>query len=129
MHGTTFGGNPLACAAGLAVLNELENGVIQNAADIGSYFYKQLECLIEDGPEMVKEIRGQGLMLGVVFAFDASIVVEQLLQSKQIITNSTVTNVLRILPPLNITKEDVVFFIIALRGCLDTISSEKLHLQ
>lgn len=119
-HGSTFGGNAVACAAGLAVLQELEAGVMDNAKDAGKYFKGQLDNTRRAFPDKIIEVRGMGLMLGIVLTFEAAILVEELLKER-IIANATSTNVLRLVPPLNITYSDIDVFIAKLRICLERI--------
>ncbi|HHH49985.1 MAG TPA: aspartate aminotransferase family protein, partial [Saprospiraceae bacterium] len=102
MLGHTFGGNHLACAAGLAVLEVMESEyLIQNSETLGNYFKKQLEQI--DG---VKEVRGRGLMLGIEFDFPIAEMRKQLIYKEHIFTGSSAhPNVLRLLPPLSIKKK------------------------
>ena len=66
-HGSTFGGNPLACSAGLAVLSTIINeNLSDNAAEMGNYFFERMESVKKDFP-IIKEVRGKGLMIGVEF--------------------------------------------------------------
>jgi acetylornithine/N-succinyldiaminopimelate aminotransferase len=119
-HGTTYGGNALACATGLAVLNELENSVFENVKNVGTYFISELNKLKEQYPELILEVRGRGLILGLLLSFDANILMNKLLEN-HIITNAASGTVLRIVPPLIITKEDVNHFISKIKICLDSI--------
>jgi acetylornithine aminotransferase len=110
-HGTTFGGNPVSCAAGKVVLEEIfENGLMQNALDLGRYFNRQLEELKILFPEDIKEIRGRGFMIGIELFYDGNSTVD-MLKEKQILANCTNQNVIRLLPPLITTKEDIDFFL------------------
>jgi acetylornithine/N-succinyldiaminopimelate aminotransferase len=105
-HGTTFGANPVCCAAALAVLSELtDGGVIANAADVGDYFLGRLK---EDlgGRDDVVEIRGKGLLLGVELRRDTKSIVRDLLD-RGVIANATAGTVLRLIPPLVLTRADV----------------------
>ncbi|HOV70451.1 MAG TPA: aspartate aminotransferase family protein, partial [Clostridia bacterium] len=107
-HGTTFGGNPLACAAGLAVMDILKNeGLIEIAAETGKYFKSELEKLAAKHTA-IKEIRGKGLMLGC--ELDVSIpgkeIVKEMLARGYII-NCSGHNTLRFVPPLIITKTEI----------------------
>jgi len=104
-HGTTFGGNPVACAAGLVVLSEVQAWARSNAHSTGNYLRSALEGLKEQYPDDILEVRGRGLMLGLALAYDAQTIVDALLTHK-VICNVTAGNVVRILPPLIIgTKE------------------------
>jgi predicted acetylornithine/succinylornithine family transaminase len=117
MHGTTFGGNALACAAGNVVIDELLNGVMDNAAYLGEFLEQKLFEVKSEFPDKVLEIRGKGLMRGILLSFNAAELVAQLLKRK-VITNSASGYVLRILPPLNINKSEVEIFIDELKYCL-----------
>ncbi|MDR6943603.1 aspartate aminotransferase family protein [Mucilaginibacter pocheonensis] len=100
MLGTTFGGNHLACAAGLAVLEVMEqDNLMQNAATIGEYLIKEIKKL-----EQVKEVRGRGLMIGIELPEELSDVRKELLFKHHIFTGEAKPNVVRLLPALNLTK-------------------------
>jgi acetylornithine aminotransferase len=110
-HGTTFGGNPVSCAAGIIVLNEVfENGLMQNAAALGKYLKSELEELKNIFPDKVKDIRGLGFMVGVEMNANCALLVEKLMQ-KNVLANCTNKNVLRLLLPLITTKDNVDFFL------------------
>lgn len=105
-HASTFGGNPLACAVTLAVINLiLKENLVQNAEEIGSYFINRLYEL-KDKYSFVKEVRGKGLMIGMELEIDGSSIVNTCLQHGLII-NCVGGKILRFLPPLIITKQDV----------------------
>jgi acetylornithine/N-succinyldiaminopimelate aminotransferase len=104
-HGTTFGGNPVACAAGNAILEEvLERGLMKQAGEIGGYLKKEFEKLKESFPTLVKEVRGYGCMLGIELTQDGQPVVDKM-QEGGYLVNCTHQTVLRFLPPYIITKE------------------------
>jgi acetylornithine/N-succinyldiaminopimelate aminotransferase len=104
-HGSTFGGNPVACSAALAVLDALEqDGVIANAAEVGGYLLNRLGQIAKSCPN-VREVRGLGMIIGVVLKHEAKGVVEACLK-EHLIVNGTADNVLRLLPPLNLTREE-----------------------
>jgi len=112
--GTTFGGNHLACAAALAVLEVMDNEyLVENAQTVGNYLKKQLQQL-----QGIKEIRGKGLMLGVEFDFPIKNLRNQLLFKYHIFTGVAGTHTLRLLPPLNLHKTQVESFVEALQECL-----------
>ena len=113
MHGTTFGGNAMSCAAGLVVLDELQNGLLEKVEEMGDYLHNQLIKIQNDFPELVLEVRGKGLMKGLLLTFDAALLVSSLLE-KHVIANAASGKVLRLVPPLIIGKEDVDEFIYAL---------------
>ncbi|MBI5475228.1 MAG: aspartate aminotransferase family protein [Ignavibacteriales bacterium] len=106
-HGSTFGGNPVACSAGTVVLDKvIENGLIRNAGIVGDYLFNQLLNLQQKYPQIIREIRGKGLMIGIELSCNCSKVVDSLLK-KGILVNCTNTNVIRLLPPLIIGKHEV----------------------
>ncbi|MGA2298487.1 MAG: aspartate aminotransferase family protein [FCB group bacterium] len=113
MHGTTYGGNALACTAGLVVLEELQNGIQTNVINVGNYLKKKLEIIKNEFPALVLEVRGLGLMQGILLNFDAAKLVAKLIE-KRVITNAASGKVLRIVPPLIITNAEVDEFISAL---------------
>lgn len=117
-HGTTFGGNPLATCAGNAVFDILEQeNLVENSEATGAYFKLQLEALKEETGK-IKEVRGFGLMLGAEFFEPIARDVQAKLFEKKYLTGAVGTSVLRLLPPLVITKKDVDEFITVLKECL-----------
>ncbi|MSP85662.1 MAG: aminotransferase class III-fold pyridoxal phosphate-dependent enzyme [Flavobacteriaceae bacterium] len=118
--GTTFGGSHLSCAAGIAVLETIENENLQeNATQIYHHFIEA----IKDMP-FVKKIKGKGLMLGLEFDFDVSELRKKLILEKQVFTgNSSNKKLLRILPPLTIKKEAINHFVIVLKQALEEIKT------
>ena len=121
-HGTTYGGNSLACATGLVVLKELEKGLIENVNKNGIVFKNKLIELQKLFPNKITEIRGRGFMLGIVLTFDASILVKTMLEECNTITNATSGNILRIVPPLIISEDDITLFIENLKKCLSKLN-------
>lgn len=118
-HGTTFGGNAVCCAAGLATLTEiLDHGAMRNAAEVGGYLKTGLEQLVRDFPEKVAEARGMGLMLGLELRFEGTALVD-LLREKGVLVLLTNGNIIRLLPPLILTKEDANLALRMLRECLE----------
>ncbi len=104
-HASTFGGNPVACAAALAVIDILEKErLLENAARIGDWMQAELKALAAQHPWMV-EVRGRGLMLGLVLDHPAK-EFEKALLAKGLIVIATADKVIRMLPPLNITQGD-----------------------
>jgi len=100
MLGTTFGGNHLACAAALAVLEVMEQDqLMKNAADLGAYLISEIKKFSE-----VKEVRGRGLMIGIDLPAELSGVKKNLLFKHHIFTGEAKPNVIRLLPALNLTK-------------------------
>ncbi len=112
-HGTTFGGNAIACAAGLAVLSELENGLMDKVNSESGYLLSSLAEMKEKYPRIISEIRGKGFMIGVDLAASAKEVHSKLLE-RRMITNVTANSVLRLLPPLIFDHESTDMFIDAL---------------
>jgi acetylornithine aminotransferase len=112
MLGTTFGGNHLACVAAISVLDIFEKeNLMDNVNDVYQYFLKEIALVPK-----VKKVKGKGLMLGIEFDFDVKELRERLIFEKRIFTGgSNNRKVLRILPPLNITKAQIKDFIIALK--------------
>lgn len=105
-HGTTFGGNALATAASLAAINTIEQENLPNqATEKGKWFINKIK---ENSPESIgiKEIRGMGLMLGFEFDREAKPIVEEMMKNG-VLANATANTVLRIVPPLNISYEDL----------------------
>lgn len=113
--GTTFGGSHLACAAGIAVLDAIEKEkLMDNVLIIEKYFFEQIKQI----PEIIK-VKGRGLMLGVEFDFEVGPLRKKMIMEKHIFTGSSSNkNLLRILPPLTVKKEDIDQFIIALKEAL-----------
>ena len=115
MLGTTFGGNYLACAAGIAVLDILkEERLIENALEVGNYLFSKLSVIPQ-----IKELRGKGLMIGIEFDFPVAVIRKQLLFEEKIFTGVSGTNVIRILPPLTLTKAQANLFVKALLKVLN----------
>jgi len=107
MLGTTFGGNYLACAAGLAVLEIMEKEhLTENAATVGGYLIKELSAFTT-----IKEVRGKGLMIGLEFDEPIVALRKKLLFEEKIFTGVTGTHVIRILPPLTLTKKEANRFL------------------
>jgi acetylornithine/N-succinyldiaminopimelate aminotransferase len=115
-HGSTFGGNPLACAAGLASLEALleDNIIIQNVEALGMHFMSGLASLKAKYP-FIKDVRGQGLLIGMELDFEGREIVTECLKQGFLI-NCTVNTVLRFMPPLIISKEEIDQLIDALDG-------------
>lgn len=116
MLGTTFGGNHLACAAAIAVLDVLkEESLIENAFQIGNYLLKELSTL-----NGIAEIRGRGLMLGVELKPSYSEVRNRLLFNSHIFTGGAKNNVMRLLPPLSVSKQEADTFLNELKQIIET---------
>jgi predicted acetylornithine/succinylornithine family transaminase len=120
-HGTTFGGNPVACAAGRVVLREIvDNGLMHNAEQLGAHFTERLNQLHAALPHLITEVRGKGLMVGVELSFPGRAVVDAMLERK-IIINVTHGNILRFLPPLIVEQHHVDEVCSVLRSVLETV--------
>lgn len=120
-HASTFGGNPLACAAGLAALTALlEEGMVDNAAQVGQYFQEKLAELTGKY-DFIKEVRGKGLMIGVELSIEGQGIVTAC-QEQGLLINCAGANVLRFLPPLNIEKKHVDEAVAILASVLEDVS-------
>ncbi len=119
MHGTTFGGNPVACAAGLATLRELtEKRIDLHVAKVGGYLKLRLLDLQKEFPDFISEVRGLGLMIGVECRTECSEIVSDLM-SRGVLANCTNGNVIRLLPPLIIQEEHADMLISELREVIE----------
>lgn len=112
-HGSTFGGNPLACSVGLAVMNTLlNNGLVRNAEAMGKYFMTRLKE-VSKKYSMVTDVRGLGLMIGVQLSSDKAAYIKGKLFEKGFLVGSVGSSVIRLLPPLILSTEDIDSFITA----------------
>ncbi len=126
-HSSTFGGNPISCAAGIAALDSLtEDGLIENSAKMGEKFRKGLEELKEKHT-MIREIRGKGLMIGIEMKFEVRDILMTLIK-KGVLMLYSGRNILRILPPLVISEDDVTKVLHALDSTL-TEEEQKRNVQ
>ena len=117
-HGGTFGGNPLACAAVYATLATIKSeGLVEKVAQKGEYFIGELKKLQAKYPALVKEVRGRGLILGMELTKEGRPVVEHCL-ANGVIINCTAGSVIRIVPPLIISKEEIDLVVAALDKAL-----------
>lgn len=117
-HGTTFGGNPVCCAAGIVALREIfENGLMENAARLGGYFKDELINLQKKYPAQIKEVRGKGFMLGVELNYDGADFVKKMFE-KKVLTNCANQNVIRILPPLIAVRNEIDLYLQAFEDTL-----------
>ena len=116
--GTTFGGNHLACAAALAVLDVIEEEhLVENAASVGSYLLAQLKTLAAENPSIV-DVRGEGLMIGIEFSDSIKPLRTRLVKEQHVFTGAASTNILRLLPPLSLTKAEADDFLSRLKQVL-----------
>jgi acetylornithine/succinyldiaminopimelate/putrescine aminotransferase len=107
MHASTFGGNPIACRAGLATIETIEDdALLPRAGEIGCRFHKHFDDLKADRPDLVAAIRIQGVMIGLELTTDATPAVAACLQ-RRLLINVTHGNVIRLLPALNITDAEI----------------------
>ena len=106
-HGSTFGGNPLAMSAGNAVMDVMfKKGFLGNVSKNGNHFLKGLKKLKEKYPKIIKEVRGKGLLIGLCLHRDQTKFIQKLMDNK-LLTVRAAENVVRLLPPLNVTKQEI----------------------
>jgi len=126
-HSSTFGGNPISCAAGIAALKALtEDGLIENSEKMGKIFREGLEKLKEKHM-MIREIRGKGLMIGIEMKFEIKDILMELIKDGILMLYSG-RNILRILPPLVISEDDITKVLHALDSIL-TVEEQKRNVQ
>ena len=116
-HGTTFGGNPLACAAGLAALQVYQEGVIEQAAGRGRLLFDRLNAVLGER-RIVREVRGLGLMLGIELREKAGRYLKALMDDHGVLALPAGSNVLRLLPPLVISEEEIEIGVQAIASVL-----------
>lgn len=120
-HGSTFGGNPLACSAGYAALSTIINDrLYENSAIMGDYFISELNSLKEKYG-IIKEVRGKGLMIGVELFQPKAVAVKLKCLEAGYLIGSVGDNIIRMLPPLIISKEDIDRFITALDSIFEKL--------
>ena len=118
-HGSTFGGNPVAAAAALAVLDRLTaDGFVESIAKRGDFLIRSLRKLKKRFPRAIAEVRGIGLMVGVEFHGEAGPVVKGL-RERDVLATKAGDKVLRLLPPLVVTRADIKAFLAALEAVLE----------
>ncbi len=121
-HGTTFGGNPVACAAGLAVLDTIEaEGLLDHVKRQGERLRHGVEAL---GHPLVSHVRGAGLLLGIVLTGPHAPKVQQAAQEAGFLVNAPAPDVVRLMPPLNLGDDAVDAFLGALPGILDVADGD-----
>ncbi|WP_338899245.1 acetylornithine transaminase [Streptomyces sp. TG1A-60] len=121
-HGTTFGGNPVACAAGLAVLDTLANeGLLENVKRQSEKLRNGIEAL---GHSLIDSVRGAGLLLGIVLTEPLAPEVRAAAQEAGFLVNAPAPDVVRLMPPLNLGDEEVAVFLEALPGILDAANGD-----
>ena len=115
-HGTTFGGNPFCTGAALAVIDIFkEEKIVENAAENGAYFAEKLKKLPQTH---IAEVRGKGLMIGISFNKPIAAKVKEKLFENHILVGAVHDDILRILPPLIITKDEIDMFVNTLEKIL-----------
>jgi acetylornithine/N-succinyldiaminopimelate aminotransferase len=125
MLGTTFGGNHLACAAAIAVLEVIEKeNLMQNAEEVGNYLMEEIEKIAE-----LKNVRGKGLMIGFDVPEELKDLKKNLLYKHKIFTGEAKPNVIRLLPSLALTKNDADKFLAALKEEVTFLVSEKENIS
>ena len=106
-HGSTFGGNPLAMSVGNAVMDEIfRKGFLSKVKSNSKYFISELNKIKNKFPNIIKEIRGTGLILGIQLHHDQTKFIQSLMKNK-LLTIRAAENVIRILPPLNVNKNEI----------------------
>ncbi|MYT69425.1 MULTISPECIES: acetylornithine transaminase [unclassified Streptomyces] len=121
-HGTTFGGNPTVCAAGLAVLDTIAaEGLLDNTKRVGERLTAGIESL---GHPLVGRVRGAGLLLGIVLSGPRAPQVQQAAQDAGFLVNAPAPDVVRLMPPLNLTDAEADAFLAALPSVLDAAAAD-----
>jgi len=123
-HGSTFGGNPLACRAALATIEVIEkNNLLSHANEMGNYIVEQLQAKLSSNPQ-VKEIRGKGLMLGIEMNTPCAELVDDCLKQKLLI-NVTAETVVRLLPPLIFDQSNADTLVNTLTKCINEFTNKN----
>jgi len=119
-HGSTFGGSPLAMSVGNAVLDLiLKKGFLKSVQVVAHYFHKELHKLQSEFPKIIKEVRGIGLLVGIKVSPELNLFIKKLSDNK-LLTIRAAENVVRLLPPLNVKKENIDQAIVILRKVCKT---------
>lgn len=120
-HGTTFGGNPIACAAGLATIQTIEEeNIIEEAQLKGQQLMQMLRDRLKNLPGF-REVRGKGLMIGVEFEFETKALVMEMMK-RRVLANATSGNVLRLVPPLIITESEMLELVDVIEASIHSIN-------
>jgi acetylornithine/N-succinyldiaminopimelate aminotransferase len=123
-HGSTFGGNPVACAAAVAVMDALDqDGVLENATSVGGYILERLRNFAKSC-DRIAEVRGLGMIIGVVLKHDTRPIIDACIKDR-LLVNGTAGNVLRLLPPLNLTREEADAGLNIIENALRTAPAAK----
>ena len=119
-HGSTFGGNPLAMSVGNAVLDVIfKKGFLKKVQKNSKYFHSQLHKLQSEFPQIIKQVRGVGLLIGIQLFKDQTNFIKKLMDHKML-TIRAAENVVRILPPLTVKKEELDLAITILKKVCKT---------
>ena len=106
-HGSTFGGNPLAMSVGNAVLDQIfKKGFLTKVKKLSKYFYSELDKIKKEFPKIIKDVRGSGFLIGLQLHNDQTKFIQKLMENK-LLTIRAAENVIRILPPLNVKKQEI----------------------
>ncbi|MCT9106586.1 acetylornithine transaminase [Streptomyces mirabilis] len=120
-HGSTFGGNPVVCAAALAVLDTIASeGLLENVKAASEKLRGGIESL---GNPLIDHVRGAGLLLGIVLTEPLAPQVQQAAQDAGLLVNAPAPDVVRLMPPLNLSDDEVDAFLQALPGVLDAVAN------
>jgi acetylornithine/N-succinyldiaminopimelate aminotransferase len=121
-HGSTFGGNPLVCAAAVATVRAiLEEGILNHCEEIGEYLVGELEALMKKFPTIISQVRGIGLMIGVELSIPGAEIVKKALE-RGLLLNCAQEKVLRFVPPLIVGKKEVDEMLVILTGILEELA-------
>ncbi|MFY9115034.1 MAG: aminotransferase class III-fold pyridoxal phosphate-dependent enzyme, partial [Dethiobacteria bacterium] len=121
-HASTFGGNPLACRAAVAVLQTmLKKGFLREAARMGELLQQNLNGLKEKKPDLIAEVRGKGLMLALELTVPEAGRIQKECQGKGLLINVIGDSIIRLLPPLIIDEEDLALFMEIFTGALEAV--------
>lgn len=123
-HASTFGGNPLACAAGIAAVKAIDKNILSHCKRTGDYFIRKLKRLKEKY-SFISDVRGMGLMIGMDLGFPARGITEECLK-RGFLVNYTMDRVLRFLPPLNVETKEIDRLIAVLDGVFEEMKNKPL---
>jgi acetylornithine/N-succinyldiaminopimelate aminotransferase len=120
-HGTTYGGNPVCCAASLAQITELlDHNLAGNAKEIGGYFMEKLKAIPH-----VKDVRGKGLLVAVEFEREIGAEVKQACFDRQLLVTAIGTSIIRMVPPLILSREHCDQAVAIIKEAVETIYAEQ----
>jgi acetylornithine/succinyldiaminopimelate/putrescine aminotransferase len=122
-HLTTMGGNPVACAAGIAAFDVIAGGLLEHATEVGEYLRAELRKIQADLPELVVDVRGRGLWCAFELSVDAN-PVAKVMEQRGVLVGSVLNNAgtIRVMPPLVITTAEVDRFVAVTRSVLEEIA-------